>query len=140
MLLACMDRHTHAMLHVRTTTTTSCACMDRWRSTTLTSEYQDCHAVVKEAEYLRVQELVKRIENHPHREALQADLQQNNVHNPSSNNSKAMIRELGNVELFELCETIPNVLNVFFIGIKELSTAPSGSSWLKANPEESLIT
>ena len=37
------------------------------------------HAVVKEAEHLRVQEFVKKIENHPHREALQADLQQNNV-------------------------------------------------------------
>ena len=51
----------------------------------------------------------KKIESHPHREALQADLQQNNVHKPFSNNSKAMIRELGNVELFELCETIPKV-------------------------------
>ena len=67
------------------------------------------HAVVKEAEHLRVQELVQRIENHPHRAALQADLQQNNVYNPFSNNSKAMIRELGNVELFELCEIIPKV-------------------------------
>ena len=42
------------------------------------------HAVVKEAEHLRAQELVKKIENHPHREALQADLQQNNVYNPFS--------------------------------------------------------
>ena len=67
------------------------------------------HAVVTEAEHLRVQELVKRIESHPHREALQADLQQNNVYNPFSNNSKVMIRELGNVELFELCETFPKV-------------------------------
>ena len=33
------------------------------------------HAVVKEAEHLRDQGLAKRIENHPHREALQADLQ-----------------------------------------------------------------
>ena len=65
------------------------------------------HAVVAEAEHLRVQELVKRIENHPHREALQADLQQNHVYNPFSKDSKAMIRELGNVELFELCETTP---------------------------------
>ena len=46
------------------------------------------HAVVKEAENLRVQELVKKIESHPHREALQADLQQKNVYNPFSNNSK----------------------------------------------------
>ena len=32
-----------------------------------------------------------------------------------------MIREMGNAELFELCETIPkcNVLNVFSVGIKE---------------------
>ena len=51
------------------------------------------HVVAKEAEHLRVQDLVKRIENHPHREALHADLQQNNVYNPFSNNSKAMIRE-----------------------------------------------
>ena len=56
------------------------------------------HAVVKEAENFRVQELVKKIESHPHREALQPDLQQNNVYNLFSNNSKAMIRELGNVD------------------------------------------
>ena len=67
------------------------------------------HSVVKEAEHLRVQELVKRIETHSHREALHADLQQNNVYNPFSDNSKAMIREMGNVELFELCETTPKV-------------------------------
>ena len=67
------------------------------------------HAVVKQAENFRVRELVKKIESHPHREALQADLQQNNVYNPFSDNSKAMIREMGNVELFELCETIPKV-------------------------------
>ena len=59
------------------------------------------HAVVKEAENFRVQELVKKIESNPHREALQADVQQKNVFNQFSNNSKAMIREMGNVELFE---------------------------------------
>ena len=67
------------------------------------------HAVVKEAEHLRVQELVKKIETHPHRAALHADLQQNNVYNPFNKDSKEMIRELGNVESFELCETTPNV-------------------------------
>ena len=67
------------------------------------------HSVVKEAEHLRVQKLVKKIESHPHGETLPADLQENNVYNPFSNNSKAMIRELGKVELFELCETIPKV-------------------------------
>ena len=38
--------------------------------------------------------------------ALHADLQQNNAYNPFSDESKAMIREMGNAELFELCETI----------------------------------
>ena len=66
------------------------------------------HAVVKQAEKFRVCELVKKIENHPHRRALQADLQQNNACNPFSEESKKMIRDMGNVELFELCETIPN--------------------------------
>ena len=67
------------------------------------------HAVVKQAKNFRVRELVKKIESHPHRQALQAALQQNNVYNPFSDISKAMIREMGNVELFELCETKPKV-------------------------------
>ena len=66
-------------------------------------------AVVKEAEHLPVQELVKKIESHLHREALQAELQQNNVYNPFRSSSEAMTRDLGNVELFELCETVPKV-------------------------------
>ena len=79
------------------------------------------HAVVKQAENFRVHELLKKIESHPHREALQADLQQNNVYNPFSDDSKAMIREMGNVELFALCETVPKVQcsQCLFIGIKE---------------------
>ena len=67
------------------------------------------HAVRKEAENFRVRELVKKIESCPHREALQADVQQNNAYNPFSDESKAMIREMDTVELFELCETIPKV-------------------------------
>ena len=67
------------------------------------------HEVVKQAENLSVRELVKKIESHPHRRALQADLQQNNTCNPFSEESKVMIRDMGNVELFELCETIPRV-------------------------------
>ena len=34
------------------------------------------HAVVKQAENFRIRELVKKIESHPHRRALQADVQQ----------------------------------------------------------------
>ena len=61
------------------------------------------HSVVKQAENFRVRELVKKIESHPHREALHADLPQKNIYNPFSNNSKAMIREMGNVEFFSNC-------------------------------------
>ena len=64
---------------------------------------------MKQAENFRVRELVKKIESHPHRQALQADLQQNNVYNTFSDKSKAMTREMCTVELFELCETIPRV-------------------------------
>ena len=50
---------------------------------------------------------MKKIENHPHRQDLQADLQQNNAYNPSSEKSKKMIKDMGSVELYELCETNP---------------------------------
>ena len=63
------------------------------------------HAVVKQAGNSRVRELVKKIESHPHRQDLQADLQRSNAHNPFSEKSKMMIRDMGNVELFELWET-----------------------------------
>ena len=62
------------------------------------------HAVVKQAENFCVRELVKKIESHHHREALQADVQQNSAYNPFSDESKA-----GNVQLYELCETITKV-------------------------------
>ena len=64
-------------------------------------------SVVKQAENYRVRELVKKIENHPHRHALQRDLQQNKAYNPFSTTTEKMIQEVGNVELFELIETDP---------------------------------
>ena len=67
------------------------------------------HAVVKQAENFRVRELVNKTENDPHRQALQADLQQNNVYKPFSDDAKMMIRGMVNVESFELCETVPKV-------------------------------
>ena len=65
------------------------------------------HSVVKQAENYRVRELVQKIENDPHRHALQLDLQQHKAHNPFSATSKKMIQDVGNVELFELFETDP---------------------------------
>ena len=72
---------------------------------------------VKQADNYRVRQLVKQIENHPHRQALQRDLQQNSASNPFSGKSKKMIKDRGNVELFELFKRswnamhrMPNVL------------------------------
>ena len=74
------------------------------------------HAVVKQAEKFRVR-------------FLQADLQQNNAYNPVSEESSVMVREKGNVKLFEVCETIPKVVqNAFLIGIKNWSVACVGIS------------
>ena len=65
------------------------------------------HSVVQQAENYRVRELVKKIENHPHRHALRRDLQQNKAYNPFSTTSKKMIQDIGNVELFAYFETDP---------------------------------
>ena len=63
------------------------------------------HANVKEAEHFRVQDPVKKIENHLHRKSFKPVCSIIACTHPFSNNSKAMICELGNVVLFELCET-----------------------------------
>ena len=65
------------------------------------------HSVEKQTESSRVRELVKKIENHPDRHALQLDLQQNKAYNPFSATSKKMMKDVGNIELFELLETDP---------------------------------
>ena len=62
---------------------------------------------MKQVESSRVRELVKKIENHPHRHALQQDLRQNKAYNPFSEESERMVQDVGNVELFELIETDP---------------------------------
>ena len=65
------------------------------------------HSVVKHAQSTSVRELIQKIENHPNRRALQQDLRQNQAYNPFSPESKKMIQEVGNIELFELLETDP---------------------------------
>ena len=47
------------------------------------------------------------VKNHPHRHALQRDLQQRQKFNPFSQESKDMIREVGNIELCELLDVEP---------------------------------
>ena len=54
-----------------------------------------------------VRELIQKIENHPHRHALQRDLQQSRQYNPFSEESKELIHEVGNFELCELLDMEP---------------------------------
>ena len=65
------------------------------------------HSVVKQLHGANVQDLIQKIENHPSRHALQSDLKQRQQFNPSSKESKDMIREVGNIELHELLDVEP---------------------------------
>ena len=96
------------------------------------------HEVVKQAENSRFRELVKKIESHPHQQALQADPQQNNAYNPFSEKSKKMIKDMGNVALLSYARQFLkcNAKNAFFIGIKASSTALAGISWDRIKPAE----
>ena len=62
------------------------------------------HSAVKQSHGTNVQGLIQKIENHPHRQALQSDLQQRQQFNPFSKESKDMIRAAGNIELCELLD------------------------------------
>ena len=87
------------------------------------------HSVVKQVDNYRVRELVKKIENHLHRQSLQRDLEQNNAYNPVSATSKKMIQDMGNVELFELFEKdIKSANNAYHIGAKASFIAHAGIS------------
>ena len=65
------------------------------------------HSAVKQSHGASVRELIQKIENHPHRHALQSDLQQRQQFNPFSKESKDMMREVGNIELCELLDVEP---------------------------------
>ena len=61
---------------------------------------------VKHLHGASVRELIQKIENHPHRHALQRDLQQSQSFDTfQSENQKEMIHEVGNIELRELFDT-----------------------------------
>ena len=65
------------------------------------------HSTVKQLHGASVRELIQKVENHPHRHALQRDLQQSQSFNPFSQESKQMIHEVGNIKLCELLDTEP---------------------------------
>ena len=80
------------------------------------------HSIVKHAHSASVRDLIQKIENHPHRDALQRDLQQSQSFNHFSPESKQMIHEVGNMKLYELLDTEPKAqckecLSYFNIGI-----------------------
>ena len=65
------------------------------------------HSAVKQSHGVNVQNLIQKIENHPHRHALQSDLQQRRQFNPFSKESQDMIKAAGNIELCELLDVEP---------------------------------
>ena len=65
------------------------------------------HSTVKQLQSASVRDLIRKIENHPNRHALQRDPQQSQSFNPFSQESKQMIHEVGNIELCELLDTEP---------------------------------
>ena len=65
------------------------------------------HSAVKRSHGVNVQNLIQKIENHPHRQALQSDLQHHRQFNRFSKESKEMIHEVGNIELCELLDVEP---------------------------------
>ena len=65
------------------------------------------HSAVKQSHGVNVQNLIQKIENHPHRHALQSDLQQRRQFNPFSKESQNVIKAAGNIELCELLDVEP---------------------------------
>ena len=65
------------------------------------------HSAVKRSHGVNVRNLFQKIENHPHRHALQSDLQQRRPFNPFSKESQDMIKAAGNIELCELLDVEP---------------------------------
>ena len=65
------------------------------------------HSVVEQEDNTRrevVNKLIHQIETHQDRDALKADLQQNQAYNPFTEKSKNMIHSMENVEFVEMCE------------------------------------
>ena len=95
------------------------------------------HSTVKQLHGASVRELIQKIENHPHRQDLQRDLEQSQQLNPSSEESKELIHEVGNIELCKLLHMEPKAqcevcLSYWDIGIVYCS---SGQFFRNGNEE-----
>ena len=65
------------------------------------------HSTVKRSHGVSVRHLIQKIENHPHRHALQSDLQQRQQFNLFSKESRDVIKAAGNTELCDLLDVEP---------------------------------
>ena len=65
------------------------------------------HSAVKQSHGTNVQGLGQKIDNYPHRQALQSDLQQRQQFNPFSKESRDVIKAAGNIEPCELLDVEP---------------------------------
>ena len=88
------------------------------------------HSTVKQLHSASVRELIQKIENHPHRHALQRDLQQSQSFDPFSPESKQVIHEVGNIELSNFSTRNPkrSAKYVYHTGTSASSTARAGTS------------
>ena len=64
---------------------------------------------VKRSETLNILELIRRITRHPHKQAVQNDLDQKQSFNAFSAESKKAIKESGNIEISEIVNTEPKL-------------------------------
>ena len=67
------------------------------------------NAMVKRSQSISVHNLIRKIESHPQREALQDDLQQHRAFNSFSTESKDAIMAAGNTELCEIINVEPKL-------------------------------
>ena len=88
------------------------------------------HSAVKQLHGANVQDLIQKIENHPHRHALQSDLQQRQQFNPFSKESKDIIREVGtsNCANYSMWNPKHSAKYVCRTGTSASSTARAGTS------------
>ena len=66
------------------------------------------HSTVQQQDTNRretVKQLIQQFENHPHKESFLPDMKQTEKINAFSERSKKLITDMGNTEIFELCET-----------------------------------
>ena len=65
------------------------------------------HSAVKQLRVASFRNLIQKIENHPHRHALQSDLQQHRQFKHFSKQTQDMIKAAGNIEMCELLDVEP---------------------------------